>query len=256
MATRSHKEHAAPPRPTPQRNCEAMPKTLTITTLTNKTLTFEGCDQSLELLQAQEKYQDREGVAPKSQRLWFPVIEGGRPATEFVWWKDTAAKLPAELKERLLASPLKKWEDETLGEIADLQGAGDSPINCFVILQLAELPAGEEDGTGMKDAQAEQLERTKDDVVYDIEQASDDEEQTEHLTKAFAVFDVDKNGKLSRQELKDILTRMDNNDSAAIRKIDEDEADEIIDDLIKNNNGQELSVDEYIKAMRKFVPVK
>ena len=134
-----------------------MTRTLTITTLTNKTLTFEGCDPSLKLLEAQEKYQDREGVAPKSQRLWFPVQEGGRPATDFVWWKDTAAKLPAELKERMLASPLKKWEDETtLGDIAGLQGAGDSSaINCFIILQLAELPAGEE--------------------------------QTEHLTKAFAV---------------------------------------------------------------------
>jgi len=166
-----------------------MTRTLTITTLTNKTLTFEGCDPSLKLLEAQEKYQDREGVAPKSQRLWFPVQEGGRPATDFVWWKDTAAKLPAELKERMLASPLKKWEDETtLGEIAGLQGAGDSSaINCFIILQLAELPAGEEDGTGMKDAQAEQLEKEKDGVVYDVEQASDDEEQTEHLTKAFAV---------------------------------------------------------------------
>ena len=165
-----------------------MTRTLTITTLTNKTLTFEGCDPSLKLLEAQEKYQDREGVAPKSQRLWFQC-EGGRPATDFMWWKDTAAKLPAELKERMLASPLKKWEDETtLGEIAGLQGAGDSSaINCFIILQLAELPAGEEDGTGMKDAQAEQLEEEKDGVVYDVEQASDDEEQTEHLTKAFAV---------------------------------------------------------------------
>ena len=233
-----------------------MPKTLTITTLTNKTLTFEDCDPSLKLLEAQEKYQDREGVAPKSQRLWFPVIEGGRPATDFVWWKDTAAKLPAELKERFLASTLKKWEDETLGEIADLQGAGDSAINCFIMLQLAELPAGQQDGTGMKDAQAEQLEEEKDSVVYDVEQASDDEEQTEHLTKAFAVFDVDQNGKLSRQELKDILTRMDNNTGATIRKFDEDEADEIIDDLIKKNNGQELTLDEYIKAMRKFVPIK
>lgn len=71
-----------------------------------------------------------------------------------------------------------------------------------------------------------------------------------------SAVDVDKNGKLSRQELKDILTRMDNNDGATIRKFDEAEADEIIDDFIKNNDGQELSVQEYIKAMRKFVPIK
>ena len=70
-----------------------------------------------------------------------------------------------------------------------------------------------------------------------------------------SAVDVDKNGKLSRQELKDILTRMDNNDGATIRKFDEAEADEIIDDFIKNNDGQELSVQEYIKAMRKFVPI-
>jgi Ca2+-binding EF-hand superfamily protein len=71
-----------------------------------------------------------------------------------------------------------------------------------------------------------------------------------------SAVDVDKNGKLSRQELKDILTRMDNNDGATIRKFDEAEADEIIDDFIKNNDGRELSVQEYIKAMRKFVPIK
>ena len=71
-----------------------------------------------------------------------------------------------------------------------------------------------------------------------------------------SAVDVDKNGKLSRQELKYILTRMDNNDGATIRKFDEAEADEIIDDFIKNNDGQELSVQEYIKAMRKFVPIK
>ena len=71
-----------------------------------------------------------------------------------------------------------------------------------------------------------------------------------------SAVDVDKNGKLSRQELKDILSRMDNNDGATIRKFDEAEADEIIDDFIKNNDGQELSVQEYIKAMRKFVPIK
>lgn len=230
--------------------------TLAITTLTNKTLTFEGCDPSLKLLGAQEKYQDREGVDPKGQRLWFPVVGGGRPATDFVWWKDTAAKLPAELKERLLASPLKQWEDETtLGEIADLQGAGDSAVNCFIVLQLAKLPAGEDDGTGMKDVQAEKLEQQKDKLVGNIEDASDDEEQTEHLTKAFAVFDVDKNGKLSRQELKDILTRMENKDNR-VRKIDEEEADEIIDEFIKKNDGKELSVEEYIKVMRKFVPVR
>ena len=70
-----------------------------------------------------------------------------------------------------------------------------------------------------------------------------------------SAVDVDKNGKLSRHELKDILTRMDNNDGATIRKFDEAEADEIIDDFIKNNDGQELSVQEYIKAMRKFVPI-
>ena len=49
---------------------------------------------------------------------------------------------------------------------------------------------------------------------------------------------------------------MDKNDGATIRRFDEAEADEIIDDFIKNNDGQELSVQEYIKAMRKFVPIK
>lgn len=72
---------------------------------------------------------------------------------------------------------------------------------------------------------------------------------------SFAVFDADKNGKLSRHELKDILTRMTRHDGTTIT-FDEGEADEIIDRFMRDNDGEELTLGEYVEAMRTFVPIK
>ena len=210
------------------------PLAVEVTTLTGKTVLLEEIAPTSSAMQLKLQYQDREGVPPDQQSLWFPVPEGtagAQSASAFPWWAAVEGNLEPELKNAMLKMPLALLGFDgnlmltSVGGAAVLQDA--TPVKCFMVLSLRSAsdtsPSAEVD---------------HEDVIMDAVLAFDDE--MDPIRKCFDLFDADKSGKLSVSELKDILTR-----GASI--IDHESAEQIIAQFDTDGDGQ-ISIDEFVKV--------
>lgn len=217
-----------------------------VTTLTNKKVSLTGVEPGWSELELKPLYQDEEGVPPSQQNLWFPVpegTEGAQAASAFKWWDKVHQHLEPDLKAAMLAMPLARLDRaephglKTVGRFAELHG-GASRVRCFMVLQLAA-SAGESDRdpSGMSAEAREAVDLVHDAYFADATEA----EGMRELRKCFEVFDKDKSGTLSPDELREILTR-------GSGLLSFESAEQIIADFDTDGDGQ-ISIDEFVKAM-------
>jgi TPR repeat protein len=242
-------------------------KHVEITTLTGKKVQIAEVSDYTTMDELKALYQDSEGVPADQQQLWFPCdhLEGAQPATAFEWWEESSPQLDPEVRNAMLAEKLIRDADvpadegsnmpaRTLGAVMGFR-EGASPqylsgivLPCFVVLQLrAEGPTDEQPEVNLL-ADVE-LEVDKTSAALDVELMSENDAD-ESLHQSFAVFDVNGDGKLSLDELKDILTRVPvSGDGDEGPKLSEADVQEILDSADVDGDGK-LDIDEYIALMR------
>ena len=119
-----------------------MPIQLTVTTVTNQRLVVKGDDEDT-LLVIKNRLQNKEGIPPEQQVLWFPVPEGTSGAlsvTMLPMWLTSKDRFSAELQAELLARPLKRFEDSlTLGHARAEQAS--EMMTAFLVLSLRGNPS-------------------------------------------------------------------------------------------------------------------
>uniref|UniRef100_A0A7S2GZR2 EF-hand domain-containing protein n=1 Tax=Haptolina brevifila TaxID=156173 RepID=A0A7S2GZR2_9EUKA len=139
--------------------------------------------------------------------------------------------------EKIPADELNNMAAATVGAaIARREGASPDFLSgvilpCFMVLKLRNSP--NESAGITKGAESDT------DIIFD---AVWETSKTPALRKCFELFDVDGSGRLSKEELKAILTR------GPPYNIDHESADQIIAQFDTNGDGQ-IDIDEFVKVM-------
>jgi hypothetical protein len=129
--------------PSPEIKC-------TITTLTGKEIVVQP-PQTANIKAIKEMLQDKEGIPPDQQNLWFPMKEGTADAlpaaSAFDTWSNWSEQLEDPIRSALTSQPLKQGKDGMfILNLAEEQNGEDAKeARAFLILSLRASPSNGDD---------------------------------------------------------------------------------------------------------------